>query len=99
MDAPLSPRHRNSRALDLKVGYGEAGVDALEFSLPDGLSSDVTFLKLFVSSVYIDMTVLEQSSPISGRGGPKMTKPPSTDVWDAWTYVLKTERQGVGKPT
>ena len=43
-----------------KVGYGEAGIEAFEFSLADGLISDVTFLML---TIYVDMTVLEQSSP------------------------------------
>ena len=94
MDAPLSPRHRNSRAYELKVGYGVAGVEAFEFSLADGLNSDVTFLKLFVSTVYVDMTVIEQSSPFLNHRGGKKVKPPTVDVWDAWTYVFKTTRHG-----
>jgi len=94
MDAPLPPRHRDSKAFELKVGYGAAGVEAFEFSLADGLNSDVTFLKLFVSTVYVDMMVLEQSSPFLNPRGGKKVKPPTVDVWDAWTYVLKTTRHG-----
>ena len=136
MEAPLLPRHKNSNSRgELKVGYGEAGVEAFEFWLADGLR----FLKLFVSTVYVDMTALEQSSPfftVCGAkekppsvdpsfivsGGPanpppvdssfivhggrlanapsadpsfivhggKLVKPTSKDIWDSWTYVVKT---------
>jgi len=89
MEAPLLPRHTYSRG-ELNVGYGEAGVEAFEFSLADGLSADVTFLKLFVSTVYVDMTALEQSSPFFAVRGGKKKKPPSVDIWDTWTYVVKT---------
>jgi hypothetical protein len=89
MEAPLLPRHKNSRG-ELKVGYGEAGVEAFKFSLADGLSADVTFLKLFVSTVYVDMTALEQSSPFFTVRGGKKEKPPSVDIWDTWTFVVKT---------
>jgi hypothetical protein len=97
MEAPLLPRRTDSRG-ELNVGYGEAGVEAFEFSLADGLNADVTFLKLFVSTVYVDMTTLEQSTPFfTVRGGEKK-KPPSVDIWDAWTYVVRTKRQGIGRP-
>ena len=92
MEAPLLPRRRNSRG-ELKVGYGVAGVEAFEFSLADGPNADVAFLKLFVSTVYVDMTLLEQSSPFFTVRGGKKTKLPSVDVWDAWTYVVETKRQ------
>jgi len=36
---------------------------ALEFSLADGLSVDVEFLKVFFSTTYVDMSVLEKLSP------------------------------------
>ena len=95
MEAPLRPRHDDGRAYELKVGYGEAGVKAVEFSLADGLNKDVTFLKLIVSTVYVDMSVLEQSSPFSlvSRGG-NMGPTRVRGIWDAWTYAIKTKNQG-----
>jgi hypothetical protein len=92
MEAPLLPQCRNSRG-ELKVGYGVAGVKAFKFSLADGLNADMAFLKLFVSTVYVDMTLPKQSSLFFTVRGGKRTKLPSVDIWDAWTYMVKTERQ------
>jgi hypothetical protein len=93
MDPPLAAHSK------LLVGYGAANLEAFEFWLPDDVTSDVNFLRLFVSTTSVDMRVLEQSSPFfAGRGGCKK-KPPSQPVWDAWTYVITTERQGIDKPT
>jgi hypothetical protein len=83
----------------LSVGYGEANIESFEFSLTENVDWDVTFLRLFVSTTYVDMKVLEQSSPFFADRGGKATNPGSHDLWDAWTYVLKTKRQGIGKPT
>ena len=91
MSAPLAARSA------LPVGYGEANIDALEFSLADGVTSDVGFLRLFVSTTYVDLTVLEQSSPfLSARGG-KREMPPRVDIWDVWTFVLRTVETGADK--
>jgi hypothetical protein len=91
MTAPLPARHKNNGPSELKVGYGEADVEAFQFTLADGIPEDVGFLRLFVSTTYVDMSVLEQQSPFVGRGvGVK--KPPAMDIWDVWTYVFKTVR-------
>jgi hypothetical protein len=89
MAAPLSAYS------ELPIGYGEADVEALEFTLNDDVTSDVAFLRLFVSTTYIDMLVLEQTSPFFMSRGGRKVKPPSMDVWDAWTYVIKTEESCV----
>lgn len=83
------------KSSDFPVGYGSAGVDALEFSLDDGLESDIGFLKLFVSSTYIDMRTLEQLSPLERARKATKKRLSSASVWDTWTYVLKTQRKGV----
>jgi len=89
--APLAARYGDGRPSELSVGYGEANVDALEFSLPEGATSDVGFLRLFVTTTYVDMTVVEQSSPFFAARGAKKMRPPPLNIWDAWTYVLRTE--------
>jgi len=91
MAAPLAARHEGSRLSELPVGYGSAGGEALEFSLADGITADIGFMKLFVSTTYVDMTVLEQESPFHAARGTRRAKPPSMDIWDTWTYVLRTE--------
>jgi hypothetical protein len=54
MAAPFPARCKDDRPSELKVGYGEAAVEAA------GISKDVRFLRLFVSTTYVDMSVLEQ---------------------------------------
>lgn len=94
MSAPLEARVGTDPPPQLAVGYGAAGADALAFSLDETVDSDFGFLKLFVSTVYIDLRVVEQISPFSNNRGPKKIKlPPATDLWGAWTYVIKTERK------
>ena len=93
MAAPLPARHKNKGPSELKIGYGQADVEAFQFTLADGIPADVGFLKLFVSTTYVDMSILEQQSPfLVAHGGSRM-KPPVMDIWDAWTYVLKMVRQ------
>jgi hypothetical protein len=103
MEAPLRPRHENGRAYELKIGYGEAGVKAIQFSLADGLNEDVTFLKLIVSTAYVDMSILEQSSPFMVSRGGATILPQARGNWDAWTYAIKTKKTGrrrqIGRPT
>jgi hypothetical protein len=74
MAAPLPARCKDDRPSELKVGYREAAVEA------DGISKDVRFLRLFVSTTYVDMSVLEQQSPflVARSGGLK--RPPVMDI-------------------
>jgi hypothetical protein len=91
---PLAERRRDGRPSELPVGYGSAGGDALEFSLADGITADIGFLKIFVSTSYVDMSALEQESPFHAARGTKRAKPPSIDLWDTWTCVLRTQETG-----
>jgi hypothetical protein len=93
MAAPLPARLKDSGPSELKVGYGQADVKAFQFTLADGISADVGFLRLFVSTTYVDMSILEQHSPFLVAPGDAMKKPPAMDILDAWTYVLKTVRR------
>ncbi|KIM73856.1 hypothetical protein PILCRDRAFT_14925 [Piloderma croceum F 1598] len=90
MTAPLAAR-KEGVISKLPIGYGsEAEAMAFEFTLPDGATSDVGFLKLFVSTTYVDMAVLEQSSPFIATRGLRRVIAPPLDLWDAWTYVIRT---------
>jgi hypothetical protein len=93
MAAPLA-RKANEEPSKLPVGYGSPGGQAVEFSLADGVTSDVTFLRLFVSTTYVDMTAVEQPSPFDTNRKINKATPPSKQIWNAWTYVLMTKRQG-----
>jgi hypothetical protein len=62
MVAPLAAKST------LPVGHGEAATEAFAFALDDGVASGVGFLRLFVSTTYVDMTALRQPSPFFGDG-------------------------------
>jgi hypothetical protein len=100
MASPL-PAPKEDMVSELAVGYGEANAELIVFELPKGVTSEVTFLKLFVSTTYVDMTALGQSfpsdatcgvgmSPFSAtRGAIRKIRPSVEDVWDEWTYVFE----------
>ncbi|KZT71646.1 hypothetical protein DAEQUDRAFT_90987 [Daedalea quercina L-15889] len=84
MPAPL--RSRNS----LKVGYGardSASARTIEFSVPPGADSDTGFLKLFLSTSYVDMTSICQEGFTGERQG-KMRKIVERELWSAVTYIV-----------
>jgi hypothetical protein len=51
----------------LPVGYGSSGTAPRIFSLSEGLDIDVTFLKLFVSTIYIDLSSIEAAPGFSAH--------------------------------
>jgi len=86
--SPL-PAQKQNMVSELAVGYKEANAEAIMFELPEGVTSEVTFLKLLASTTYVDMKAIEQSSPFDATRGAKRKKPPSVDLWDEWTYAFK----------
>ncbi|KIM75895.1 hypothetical protein PILCRDRAFT_13258 [Piloderma croceum F 1598] len=85
MEAPLASASATTKLPVLKVGCGEANVEAIRFTADDK-SDNIGFVKLFVSSTYVDMTGLQQDPIFYGahvpRGGAAMVKLPGKDVWD-----------------
>jgi hypothetical protein len=90
MASPL-PAQKDNMVSELAVSYGEANAKLIVFKLPEGVTSEVTFLKLFVSTTYVDMTALEQSSPFDATRGAAREVPPPPDYWDEWTYAFKAQ--------
>jgi len=89
MSPPLLRRKSEDEPSKLPVGYGASGTDAMQFSLPPGIKVDSGFLKVFVSSAYVDMSILQQDSPLNKPPRlAKVTALPFNDVWDAWTFVV-----------
>ena len=94
LKAPLGSVRVTKGPSEPKVGYGEANVDAFQFAWANDIATNVGFVKLFVSTCYVDMTGLKQESLVYGAREPgdgqvRMIKPPSVDLWDTWTYVLR----------
>ena len=84
MPAPLR------RGDSLKVGYGardSASGNTIEFSVPTGASTDTGFVKLFLSTFYVDMSVICQA----GYTGERQGKLKSFIEWESWsaaTYIV-----------
>ncbi|KII92774.1 hypothetical protein PLICRDRAFT_102627 [Plicaturopsis crispa FD-325 SS-3] len=84
-DAPPLPKHGL-----LEVGSGAPGSEALSFSLDDSERLDSGFLKLFVSSIYTSLDIIQQGRPFAVTDE-SMTrrldtgaasKPEDTQFWD-----------------
>jgi hypothetical protein len=85
-DTPPLPGGSSAKPADIGiVGYGSDGGDPIKFSLHNG-GEDTTFFKLFVSSSYIDMKILDQRvDALSRVDRPRL---PYSYIWDAWTFQI-----------
>ncbi|KAH0838871.1 hypothetical protein J3R83DRAFT_7288 [Lanmaoa asiatica] len=87
MPAPL----KRSKAIDtpslFAFGYGGFGTDPVEFYLPPGRNIDSGFLKLFLTTTYVDMTNVAQS-PISGVYSSRGLRYSLRGAWTCETFVL-----------
>jgi len=88
MSRPLT--HRGTGGSTLGIGYGAQGAESLSFALPEGFDHDSAFIKVFVSTVYINMEAI-------------VTKPERLGVirtnlqvieqcWDSWVYLVTVRR-------
>ncbi|KAJ6459838.1 caspase domain-containing protein [Mycena sanguinolenta] len=92
----LLPASLHGETTKLPIGHGYGG-NSFEFGLPEGKDIDTGFLKLFVSTEYLDMKWIAQNSPFhpdfnsSGRFIVKRTTE-ARHVWDAFRYVITLTR-------
>ncbi|KIM26650.1 hypothetical protein M408DRAFT_25142 [Serendipita vermifera MAFF 305830] len=82
VDPPLLPRQA------LPIGYGGGGSPPITYSLESGQDIDVGFIKIFISTEPIDLSVVPQGSPFreNGRGVGKLKDKPN----GSWKTVLIT---------
>ena len=87
----------------LTIGTGNIGSEALAFTLNDGEPYNSGFLKLFLSTAYAPMSLVEQGSPASG---PQSAAAPSVspsaaaedspkELWDTMMACVTIVRGGV----
>lgn len=92
MSPPLPRKEATGEPSTLAIGYGASGTDSLRFSLPPGCKVDSGFLKVFVSTSYVDMRGIQQGSALDRYSRNTITdKKGSTDLaglWDELVYVL-----------
>ncbi|KAF8491793.1 caspase domain-containing protein [Gautieria morchelliformis] len=83
---PLGPGSPGQPSKLGVVGYGAEGGDPVRFTLPQGKSTDTVFLKLFVSTTYVDFNIVEQRiDQLRDIDRPSV---PDPYIWDAWKFQI-----------
>ncbi|KAF8972429.1 caspase domain-containing protein [Flammula alnicola] len=75
-DAPLQPFS------SVTIGYGAGGYSQRSFSLAAGQNVDVGFLKLFLTTRYVDYSNIPQPSPFDKGRGAREVPPKTMQTWD-----------------
>ncbi|VDB91751.1 unnamed protein product [Peniophora sp. CBMAI 1063] len=88
-DPPLEP------GKTLPLNYGDSGHPPLAFELPQGLTADGGFLRIFLSTRYADLKSLVQDPVVKpGRAKAPLTPRQISQLWDMWdaiTIAVKLE--------
>jgi hypothetical protein len=81
---------------ELTIGYGSGGVAPQGFSLPEDQFVGITYLKIFVTSQYVDLSYIQQDSPFEEARPMGISKEPkeSKDVWATMLLAIVQKRQG-----
>ena len=93
MSAPLPACQPESPTL-IRVGYGSVEDWPFRFGpLPEGIESDTGYLKLFVSTKYVDLHELDQAPFDYGRLPAGRVRRPVIDDWDALLASITVSRK------
>ncbi|KAJ7302589.1 hypothetical protein DFH08DRAFT_826472 [Mycena albidolilacea] len=91
MEPPLKAKS-GPEPTRITVGYGAGGGYAFQFAIPEGLTSDTGFRKLFVSTKYLDMSGVEQPAAtdtvIGGRDFHAERPVMAAEVWSTVDAVV-----------
>ncbi|KAJ7753236.1 caspase domain-containing protein, partial [Mycena metata] len=93
----LPPHHQKAPGPapeTVTVGYGAGGGYPIQFRLEEGKNRDTGFLKVFVSTKYVDMRHMEQES--AGEAPQRLTvvKVLETGIWGAWLGAVTVTAPG-----
>ncbi|KAF5338125.1 hypothetical protein D9758_015374 [Tetrapyrgos nigripes] len=91
-DPCLSPRG------ELDIGYGSGGSRPQSFYLPPDMTADVSYLKVFVTTQFVDFSDIEKLSPFEpGRKSmPNRLGQSQPEMWDALLVPIIQSRIGRG---
>jgi hypothetical protein len=92
MLAPLGRSRANGTPSFFALGYGGFGTNPIEFYLPDERDTDSGFLKVFLTTTYVDMANVAQSpiSEVASSRGPLGYS--LKGAWTCGTFVLTCRR-------
>ncbi|KAJ7766611.1 hypothetical protein B0H16DRAFT_368372 [Mycena metata] len=84
LPAKLSSTSNPSR---ITVGYGASGGYAFQFVIPEHLTSDTGFLKLFVSTKYLDLKRIERLAAVDATPDAQEPRPKLEAEGEMWAAV------------
>lgn len=87
MLAPLKQINANGTPSLFPLGYGGFGTNPIEFFLPPDRKADSGFLKVFLTTTYVDMTNVAQG-PISKFSSSRRLRYSLKGAWACDTFVL-----------
>jgi hypothetical protein len=101
---PAAPAPPLPRGAKMTIGTGTVGSEALAFALNDGAPYNSGFLKLFLSTAYAPMNLVEQGSPTfeprplldgsSPAASGKWEVAPLKELWDTMMACVTVVRGG-----
>jgi hypothetical protein len=82
---------------ELAIGFGASGSNPRTFFPPKGRNADVSYLKIFLTTEYRDLSYIAQKSPLTeddddGRTSDEW-KPLKRDLWDTILVPIVTVRK------
>ncbi|KAJ6480809.1 caspase domain-containing protein [Mycena vitilis] len=103
MAAPLPPAKSPTEPTRITVGYGAEGGYAFEFFMPEGLTSDSGFLKLFLSTEFLDLKRVEQLAavdlePNQSRNAEERRPAVEAEMWGTLDVAVTLYREDSGPP-
>ena len=92
--SPPLGSQQGSNPTRITAGYGAGGGYAFEFVVPPGKQSDTGFLKLFVSTTYVDVQWMTQLSPIDSMFSRRSARREMFGgIWDAWIAAVTVDEE------
>jgi hypothetical protein len=86
---PLTRRGTDGSTIG--IGYGAQGAESMSFSLPEGFDHDSGFIKVFVSTVYINMeAIAAKDERLDVKK--KINQLPIERCWDSWICLVTVRR-------
>jgi hypothetical protein len=81
----------------LTIGYGAGGAPPQIFRLANGQEVGITYLKVFFTSRYVDLSWMKQGSPFEGSGREIFSSPFSPrDIWGTQQLAIVQRRSAGG---
>jgi len=75
---------------ELTIGYGSGGARHTSFVISGNIDVEVSYLRIFLTTTYVDLSFVAQESPFPPRRG--LVRVPSKDRWDALTMTIVCKR-------